>query len=1218
MNINTNYLPNESESVYIVDSGASVHIFNKNPNKKFSVRQSNSIVEGIGKEKIVAIGEDDNMYIGRYLIIPQCKTNLLSVSELTKKGIQVHFNDTATLQTSREVYPLRQSSDGLYFIQQSQLQNIIEDQMKVEQVNQIYQITSTDTSEASFTPKQKLRAAEVHKLHYSLDHPSNISLKNMLKYGLITNTTLVPGDVDLYATIYGKCPHCIEGKTNAPTYDSSTSETVNSIGKRIHMDLKPMKEVQVNGGHSYMIISVDEYSGFLHGVTCKTKLKEDVYDGFKEIIAFYKSYQHKVESIMTDSEQTFKALETEIRMLGIQAFYTTPYQHAQRIERYIQTINKRMSSVLASLPYVLPHRLYAELIYDVINNINLVPNTLHPTQTPSVMFMEIKYDQLACTKPPFGTPAMFHQVAKDVGPRSQLGIILSYNITSHFHQVRAWIIQDSRIKIRSHYTVVKAYPRDLLFPARNISVPSHLPDYFQSNLPKPKTGTTTIQTLSGKTSVDSVGSQSQTTLKRVRPETPNDTLPADHRKEQRFTERKLIAADIAERHSNEPELMVAERDDNTTEFRERSTERELIASGIESDATSSTVTSDRNGVDENVTGSSDSSVDAVDDVNTTPDDNDIRDDTVVHTDIVDTLPVPSTNAVTFPIDLQGESNVMDSNLYTTRSGRKVIRKAFITSNDLTISQALAGDRPEESKRAIISEIKNMIEYSVGYFISLPDIPIDLRKHIIRSFMFIKHKQKPNGMYDKTKARLVVNGKHQPESSYEELSSHTIDLSSVFILFNIASYYRSDISCYDIRGAFLNASFTEDDPVIYIRIDSDVVNFWKDIDESIISYLNSDGSVIIKLSKYLYGLKQSPLKFQQHLQNTLMSAGYENLISDPCLYQLKQDNKLNFLSTHVDDIMNVSNDSEQTLRLQNKLRDVYKDISVQDPATSYIGIDIKRGIDKRDIFLSQPKLVNEILKWDNSDKVSKTPSTNDIYRQSDDDQKISQKKYLSIIMKIMYLGRLTRPDLLFSVTYLASKCQHPTIYDYKHVIRLIRYIRYTKDYVLHIHCDNLQTNLYTDASYGSHYDGKSHTGYVLTIGNNNSYIHGVSLKQKVGSASSTDAEIIALHTGVKYLSWIRSIFLELDIEDVKSTMTYQDNRSTILLCSMKSTTIKRVKHLLSKISFIRLMVENKDIILHYIESDDMVADILTKPLQSSMIDQHRENIGIKMQIQSYYQ
>ena len=77
--------------------------------------------------------------------------------------------------------------------------------------------------------------------------------------------------------------------------------------------------------------------------------------------------------------------------------------------------------------------------------------------------------------------------------------------------------------------------------------------------------------------------------------------------------------------------------------------------------------------------------------------------------------------------------------------------------------------------------------------------------------------KPDGRYDKTKARLVGEGSTQAKHTYEFTASTTISLSMVFILFYIASYYRCELVGYGIIGAFLHASFTDKDEQSYITI-----------------------------------------------------------------------------------------------------------------------------------------------------------------------------------------------------------------------------------------------------------------------------------------------------------------------------------------------------------------------------------------------------------------
>ena len=58
---------------------------------------------------------------------------------------------------------------------------------------------------------------------------------------------------------------------------------------------------------------------------------------------------------------------------------------------------------------------------------------------------------------------------------------------------------------------------------------------------------------------------------------------------------------------------------------------------------------------------------------------------------------------------------------------------------------------------------------------------------------------------------------------------------------------------------------------------------------------------------------------------------------------------------------------------------------------------------------------------------------------------------------------------------------------------------------------------------------------------------------------------------------------------------QDNQSTIRLLTNKGASAGRTKHLRRRFNGLREHVMNGDISVHYLASDLMIADILTKPL-----------------------
>ena len=92
-------------------------------------------------------------------------------------------------------------------------------------------------------------------------------------------------------------------------------------------------------------------------------------------------------------------------------------------------------------------------------------------------------------------------------------------------------------------------------------------------------------------------------------------------------------------------------------------------------------------------------------------------------------------------------------------------------------------------------------------------------------MFIKQKFFPDGTMDKLKARLVTNGSQQGRHFYDLVSSATVSLQVVYLLFNIESYYKCMLHTVGIRRAFLNGEFTSADKPIHLKINKNVVAYW---------------------------------------------------------------------------------------------------------------------------------------------------------------------------------------------------------------------------------------------------------------------------------------------------------------------------------------------------------------------------------------------------------
>jgi hypothetical protein len=120
-------------------------------------------------------------------------------------------------------------------------------------------------------------------------------------------------------------------------------------------------------------------------------------------------------------------------------------------------------------------------------------------------------------------------------------------------------------------------------------------------------------------------------------------------------------------------------------------------------------------------------------------------------------------------------------------------------------------------------------------------------------------------------------------------------------------------------------------------------------------------------------------------------------------------------------------------------------------------------------------------------------------------------FLSVLMKLMYVAKRTRPDILLALSFLATRSSNPTDHDWKGLYRVLAYLNGTKHLGIRYHAEDLVCTCYCDASYACHTDAKGHSGVLFMLGGGPILFK--SSKQKLVSRSSTESELIALDQGV---------------------------------------------------------------------------------------------------------
>jgi hypothetical protein len=354
----------------------------------------------------------------------------------------------------------------------------------------------------------------------------------------------------------------------------------------------------------------------------------------------------------------------------------------------------------------------------------------------------------------------------------------------------------------------------------------------------------------------------------------------------------------------------------------------------------------------------------------------------------------------------------------------------------------------------------------------------------------------------------------------------------------------------------------------------------------------------------------------HLKNVLEELGYIKNQFDDCIFTKVTIDIFSIISTHVDDILQVSNSNELIEQLHNGLIKAYVNVQFNETADSYLGMSIKRSNDGHLISVNQTGSINELINSNLTDIArSKTPHTEDMFKSADmySNEELAtrlnekySKKFLSIVMSLMYIARLTRPDILLPVSYLATRAHIATNEDWEKLLKVLRYLRDFSNDGITIKCEELQLYAHCDASYAVHQDGRSQTGYMIYMGRNCSYILAKSCKQKTGSTSSTDAEIIALVDCLKVATWLKNILTNFDISPIHYVTVSQDNQSGMKMINEISK-CKRSKHILAKVNYAKDLVDSGIAVISYLNTVDMSADLLTKPLAGSLFVKHKNVI-----------
>ncbi|KAK2068170.1 hypothetical protein P8C59_002827 [Phyllachora maydis] len=234
---------------------------------------------------------------------------------------------------------------------------------------------------------------------------------------------------------------------------------------------------------------------------------------------------------------------------------------------------------------------------------------------------------------------------------------------------------------------------------------------------------------------------------------------------------------------------------------------------------------------------------------------------------------------------------------------------------------------------------------------LPRSLLPSNRKLITCRNVLKVKKDAKNRPIKYKSRLVARGFIQVEGLDYTITYASTSIPPTWrILLAIGAVLDWEIEQADFIGAFLNSTLREE---IYMEIPKGLLDLAasnKAIYKLLLKYgYNPSTPNIIKLSKALYSLKQSPREWQDKLKILLKSLGYLPLISDPgVFYNAKT---CHFIVTYIDDCLFIGPNIGYITDLKKRLNKVY---AIEDlgPAAYFLGVQIIRDRPNRRLWLNQ--------------------------------------------------------------------------------------------------------------------------------------------------------------------------------------------------------------------------------------------------------------------------
>ena len=500
----------------------------------------------------------------------------------------------------------------------------------------------------------------------------------------------------------------------------------------------------------------------------------------------------------------------------------------------------------------------------------------------------------------------------------------------------------------------------------------------------------------------------------------------------------------------------------------------------------------------------------------------------------------------------------------------------------TDEQARSGPRAQEWAKARKIEREKLQKY--GVYSIVPKVPNGF--HPVDTKWVYDVKKDSMGNITRYRARKVGRGFTQEYGlNYNETFSQMARSESWRVLLTLAINHEWTVTQWDVKAAYLQADL-DPEHQIYVKdlTESGETEYWR-------------------LHKALYGLKQAGHQWYNRLRTIMTNAGLSQCIGDPGCFKTKD----LIVSTHVDDMAGYG--TPAALTAFEKAVELEVELEKLGRPTKLLGMELTWEKDGS-VKLTQQDSIGKLIKEHAIPLTPKPiPLNPESYTETEDPLTTEGiTRYQSLIGSLLYINRMSRPDISLHVNLLGRRTSNPRTNNLRTAKQLGQYLASTlkEGLIVKKGEPGAKISIYADASYGGE-NSRSQSGSLVTL--YGTPVIWNSRRQDVVSMSITEAEYIACSESAKDAQWIRQFLNELGIiKEPIVPILYTDNEAALKLTKTQ-TFHRRTRHIEHRFHYIRELVDQKAIRIAGIKGKNNPADPLTKLLPMSSIGRWKTEISI---------